>query len=71
MITNNEFRKAFFKDYEYKFKAPARINLIGEHIDYNGGMVLPCAISLYTKAYVSKRNDNIINLVSKSFDNKV
>ena len=69
MITNNEFRKAFFK--EYKFKAPARINLIGEHIDYNGGMVLPCAISLYTKAYVSKRNDNIINLVSKSFDNKV
>ena len=48
----NNFIKIFKEEPKYLFKAPARINLIGEHIDYNGGNVLPCAISLYTYAYV-------------------
>ena len=60
----NNFIKIFKEEPKYLFKAPARINLIGEHIDYNGGNVLPCAISLYTYAYVSIRNDNIIKLYS-------
>jgi len=46
------------------YQAPARVNLIGEHIDYNGGHVLPCAISLYLKAAVSFNNEGKINLFS-------
>ena len=40
-----------------RYFAPGRINLIGEHIDYNGGWVLPAAISLGITAQVSKSND--------------
>jgi len=71
MINNQEFSEIFNSNIEYSFKAPARINLIGEHIDYNGGMVLPCAISLYTRCFISIRNDSKIVLKSKSFDNLI
>ena len=47
------------------FFAPGRINLIGEHIDYNGGLVLPIAINLGILATVNFRNDAIINIHSK------
>ena len=47
--------------------APGRINIIGEHIDYNSGFVLPTAINLGTYAVVSLRNDDLINLVSFNF----
>ena len=47
--------------------SPGRINIIGEHIDYNGGLVFPCAISLGTYAAVSLRDDDIINLYSANF----
>lgn len=49
--------------------SPGRINVIGEHIDYNGGLVFPCAISLGTYAAISLRDDNIINLYSANFKN--
>ena len=38
--------------------APGRVNLIGEHTDYNGGHVFPCAITMGTYALVRKRTDN-------------
>ena len=44
--------------------APGRVNLIGEHTDYNGGHVFPCALTIGTYAAVSFRNDNIIRLYS-------
>ena len=42
------------------FKSPARINIIGEHIDYNGGKVFPCAIDKYLYCAVRKRDDKKI-----------
>jgi galactokinase len=49
-----EFRNRFQKEPEYIFFCPGRVNLIGEHIDYNGGKVMPCAISLGIYLAVSK-----------------
>jgi galactokinase len=49
-----------------KYFAPGRINLIGEHLDYNGGLVLPAALSIGITAHVNSRKDNIISLHSKS-----
>jgi galactokinase len=52
-----KFRKLFDKECKYIFFCPGRVNLIGEHIDYNGGKVMPCAISLGTFLAVSKNKD--------------
>lgn len=57
-----------FNHNDYRlFFAPGRINLIGEHTDYNGGHVFPCAITYGTYALVSKRIDNNIRLYSMNF----
>ena len=61
MNLEQEFYNVFKSVPTLSYKAPARINLIGEHIDYNGGRVLPCAISSYIRAFVSKRDDDIIS----------
>ena len=53
------------------FRAPARINLIGEHIDYNGGLVLPACVNLYLTAYVKIRHDNIIRFMSRGFNGEI
>lgn len=51
------------------FFAPSRINLIGEHTDYNGGNVFPGALTFGTYVVVKKRNDKKINFYSTNFDN--
>ncbi|CAD7359032.1 MULTISPECIES: galactokinase [Staphylococcus] len=48
--------------------APGRINLIGEHTDYNGGFVFPAAIELGTYGAISKRSDRLIQLYSTNFE---
>lgn len=53
------------------FHSPGRVNLIGEHIDYNGGYVFPCALEFGTYGLVRKRNDKKVNLASTNFDLKV
>ncbi|CAA7601398.1 galactokinase [Acididesulfobacillus acetoxydans] len=53
------------------FFAPGRVNLIGEHTDYTGGLVLPAALSNGTWAAVSARNDRVIHLVSEGFAPRV
>lgn len=50
-----------------QFFAPGRINLIGEHTDYNGGHVFPAAISYGTYALAAKRSDNLIRFYSMNF----
>lgn len=50
------------------FFAPGRVNLIGEHTDYNGGHVFPCALNFGTYVIVKKRNDKLVRLYSKNFE---
>lgn len=58
------YAKIFDQAAERLFFSPGRINLIGEHTDYNGGNVFPCAISLGTYAAFGSRDDNQIKLYS-------
>ncbi|AMS10936.1 galactokinase [Erysipelothrix rhusiopathiae] len=63
-----QFEAVFGVSHEFEFFAPGRINLIGEHIDYSGGSVFPCAITYGTYALVRKRNDKQLNLYSTNFE---
>ncbi|WP_462427530.1 galactokinase [Fusobacterium varium] len=50
------------------FFSPGRVNLIGEHTDYNGGFVFPCALDFGTYAIVKRREDKIFRMYSKNFE---
>ncbi|NVC51313.1 galactokinase [Vibrio diabolicus] len=50
-------------------QAPGRVNLIGEHTDYNDGFVLPCAINYQTVVAAAKREDNTVRVVSVDYGN--
>jgi galactokinase len=67
-----EFKKTFGDTQGIQiFSAPGRVNIIGEHTDYNGGYVLPVAINLSLLAAAKKRNDRKVYLKSKNFSKKV
>lgn len=51
-------------------KAPGRVNLIGEHTDYNGGFVLPAAINYHTYIAFAPRDDRALHLVAYNFDDE-
>lgn len=51
--------------------APGRINIIGEHTDYNQGLAMPCAINRWVTVSMSPRMDNQIHVVSIDFDGKM
>jgi galactokinase len=61
------FRQEFDKDPEHVFFCPGRVNLIGEHIDYNGGKVMPCAISLGTYLAVARNKEKIFRFRCLNF----
>ena len=58
------------QNQEFYF-TPGRVNLIGEHIDYNGGSVMPIAIDLGIKATLTKRNDGKISLSSSTHEKRI
>ncbi|MBC7946669.1 MAG: galactokinase, partial [Chitinophagaceae bacterium] len=62
-----EFREQFQHGAQEVFFCPGRINLIGEHIDYNGGEVMPCAISLGTYLAIAKNSDKVLRFRSLDF----
>jgi galactokinase len=63
----SDFRASFFSEADCYIFSPGRINLMGEHIEYNGGHVFHCAITLGTYGAARKREDRVIRLYSKNF----
>ena len=62
-----KFQEVFGSPAEKQFFTPGRVNLIGEHTDYNGGNVFPCAIDKGTYGLVKKRNDRKFRMYSENF----
>ena len=50
------------------FRAPGRVNIIGEHTDYNDGLVLPTNTALYTWLAIKPRTDRVVSVLAKNFE---
>lgn len=75
-MADNGIRDSVIKSFEMTYGkqdnirtyfAPGRVNLIGEHTDYNGGHVFPCALTIGTYAAVHKRNDRKLRFFSMNY----
>lgn len=64
------FKEKFGTEPTGEYFAPGRINLIGEHTDYNGGFVFPAAITIGTFGVAKKREDDLVRLYSENFPEK-
>ncbi|HWC23147.1 MAG TPA: galactokinase [Flexivirga sp.] len=62
------FRSLYDAEPDGVWAAPGRVNIIGEHTDYNGGFVLPIALAQHTVAAVRRRDDNVVRVASTSID---
>jgi len=65
------FKDLYQKEAEALFFSPGRVNLIGEHTDYNGGYVFPCALNFGTYLLVRKNNEKLVRFASTNMDLKV
>jgi len=66
-----EFEKLYNKKATNAYFSPGRVNLIGEHIDYNGGLVMPCAITFGTYLLVSRNDDSVFRFRSLNFKDEL
>lgn len=67
--TWNKFVEIFGQDGDIRsYFAPGRVNLIGEHTDYNGGHVFPCALTIGTYGVARKRKDGKLRFYSMNFE---
>lgn len=64
-----DFYNKYFDNEGELFFSPGRVNLIGEHIDYLGGFVLPCSLEIGTYAMINKRVDSKVRIISQNFEN--
>jgi galactokinase len=69
-MLKDQFNRIFGTNASVEVISPGRINVIGEHTDYNEGFVLPAAIDKHGHVAVSKRNDDIISLFAVEFNEK-
>jgi len=65
------FREVYGISPRGVFRAPGRVNLIGEHTDYNDGFVMPAAIDFYSYAAIGERTDRTLSLYSEQFQETV
>lgn len=70
-MIEDAFRRIFGSFPEVAVRAPGRINLMGEHTDYNDGFVLPAAINRHIRLAGRRRSDHTVRLVSLDFDDSV
>lgn len=70
-ILTEKFRESFGMEKPRLFTAPGRINIIGEHTDYNGGFVLPGAVDKAISMAVSPNRSKMVKLVSLDYDGAV
>jgi galactokinase len=68
---HQEFEKFYHQPAEKAYFSPGRVNLIGEHIDYNGGLVLPCAITFGTYLLVAQNNEGVFRFRSLNFSDEL
>ncbi|MGV3706578.1 MAG: galactokinase [Arcticibacter sp.] len=62
------FSELFGQESQRTFFAPGRVNLIGEHIDYNGGLVMPCAVTYGTYLLTAPNKDGVFRFSSVNFE---
>ena len=62
------FLQAYGHEAEKMYFAPGRVNLIGEHTDYNGGCVFPCALSFGAWLLIAKNNDQVLRFRSMNME---
>lgn len=74
MSLKHDTERCFVEQFGYSpshtIQAPGRVNLIGEHTDYNEGFVLPCAINFQTLVSCAKRDDNLIRVIAADYHNQ-
>ncbi len=63
-----KFSELFSKEPDFELRSPGRVNLIGEHTDYNDGFVFPAAINLEIKGVAKARDDSRVNVFSMDFN---
>lgn len=68
--TQTLFAENFGYPATHTIQAPGRVNLIGEHTDYNDGFVLPCAIDYQTVISCAPRDDRIVRVLAADYDNQ-